>query len=96
MGVELVPPLSVGTTANGEMRLTGVEFPVLIWKLVNSREFSKFNSLGFFILKPYIFEELSVLLVDTGASVLVFPQCPHHPPTPSVSVQLKTTDGSGR
>ena len=66
MEVELVAPLSVGTTADGE-------FPVPIWKLVNSREFSKFDFHRFFILKPYIFEELSVLLVDTGASVLVFP-----------------------
>ena len=65
MEVELVAPLSVGTTADGE-------FPVPIWKLVNSREFSKFDFHRFFILKPYIFEELSVLLVDTGASVLVF------------------------
>ena len=73
MEVELVAPLSVGTTADGEIRLTSVEFLVPIWKLVNSREFSKFDSHQFFILKPYIFEELSVLLVDTGASVLVFP-----------------------
>ena len=38
----------------------------------------------FYCLKPYIF----------GASVSVFPHCPHHHHKPSVGVQLRTADGT--
>ena len=33
-------------------------------------------------------------LVDIGASISVFPHCPHHPHALSVGVQLGTADGT--
>ena len=56
----------------------------------------KLDSRQFYCLKPYIFKELSSqkFLVDTGASVLVFPHILCHPHVLSVGVQLRTAKGT--
>ena len=42
----------------------------------------------------FLKNSLSSNLVETGASVSVFPHHPGHPPAPSVGVQLRTVEGS--
>ena len=42
----------------------------------------------------FLKNSMSTNLVETGASVSVFPHHPGHPPAPSVGVQLRTAEGS--
>ena len=61
MGVNLVPLEFVVTPANGGTRLASVELPVPIQETSKWGGFFKFNSCQLYYLKPYIFEEFSVL-----------------------------------
>ena len=61
MGVNLVPLEFVVTPANGGTRLASVELSVPIQEPSKWWGFSKFDSCQFYYLKPYIFEEFSVL-----------------------------------
>ena len=86
MAVDPVPPECVGTTAGVELSFP---FRETSWRWDYSNLIPADSSTSNLI---FLQNSLSShkFLVDTGASVSVYPHHPRHPHTPSVGVQLRT------